>query len=97
MVGSIRSGHCSYLSITPTDHLLPSMAQNPPPTYFNNIPSLHESMAGVPAVLGNLDLNRGIQAGAAIDRDNLLQAKCVAKSLRTMHGNFFSRLFECFC
>jgi hypothetical protein len=72
------------------------MAQNPPPTYFNNIPSLHDSMAGVPAILGNLDLNCGIQAGAAISRDNLVQAKSVAKSLRTMHGNYFLRLFECF-
>ena len=67
------------------------MAQNPPPTYFNNIPSLHESTAGVPAVLGNLDLNRGIQAGTAINRDNLVQAKSIAKSLRTMHGDFLFR------
>ena len=36
-------------------------------------------MADVPAILENLDLNCGIQVGAAIDCDNLLQAKCVAK------------------
>ena len=66
------------------------MAQPPPPTYLNNIPSIHESTGGVPAVLGNLDLNRGIQAGAAIDRQNLTHAKSVAKALRAVHGDVLS-------
>lgn len=61
-----------------------------PLTYLHNIPSVHESNQGVPAVLGAnaLDLNRGILAGAAIDRDNLTHAKKVAKALRTIHGEF---------
>lgn len=72
------------------------VVSSPPPTYFNNTPSLHESTAGVPAILGNLDLNHGFQAGAAIDRDNLVQAKPVAKSLRTMHGDFLFKAFRVF-
>jgi hypothetical protein len=62
------------------------MAQPAAQTYLYDISSVHESNGGVPAVLGNLDLNRAIQAGAPIDRQNLAHAKSVAKGLRAMHG-----------
>jgi hypothetical protein len=61
----------------------------PPPNYLNDIPSVHSSNGGVPAVLGNLDLNRSIQAGVPLDSENLVQAKLVAKGLRVMNGEFF--------
>lgn len=72
------------------------MAQPVPPTYLYNIPSVQASNAGLPGVLGNLDLNRNIQAGAPVDRQNLANAKSVAKGLRVIHGKFL-RLIDTFC
>lgn len=68
----------------------------PPPTYLHAIPSIYASHGDVPLVLGNMDLNRTIQAGAPIDPQNLLHAKLVAKGLRAMHGEFLLLLFEYF-
>lgn len=64
------------------------MAQAAPPTYLHNIPSIHASNPAVPAVLGNLDLNRGVQTGLPVDPQNLANAKSVAKGLRVIHGEF---------
>jgi hypothetical protein len=49
------------------------MAQPAAQTYLYDILSVHESNGGVPA-------------GAPIDRQNLADAKSVAKGLRAMHG-----------
>lgn len=62
------------------------MAQAAPRTYLHNIPSIHVSNPAIPAILGNLDLNRGIQTGLPVDPQNLVNAKSVAKGLRAIHG-----------
>ena len=60
----------------------------PPPTYLHDIPSIHATNPGIPAVLGNLDLNCAIQTGHAIDPQNIVNATSVAKGLRATHGEF---------
>jgi len=62
------------------------MAQAASPTYLHNIPSIHASNPAIPAVLGNLDLNHGIQTGLPVDPQNLVNAKAVMKSLCAIHG-----------
>jgi hypothetical protein len=64
------------------------MAQVAPPTYLHNIPSIHASNPTIPALLGNLDLNLGVQIGLPVDPQNLENAKLVAKGLRKIHGKF---------
>lgn len=68
----------------------------PPPTYLHAIPSVYASHIDVPLVLGNLDLNRAIQAGVPIDPQDLSHAKLVAKGLRAMHGECLLLLLEYF-
>ena len=56
--------------------------------YQFNIPSVQNRNPALPAVLGQVDLNRAIAAGDAIDRDNLIHAKAVATALKGVHGKF---------
>lgn len=75
------------------------MAQPPvahPLTYLHDIPSLHESHQGVPAMLGTLDLDRGILAEDAINPNHLAHAKKVAKALKVIHGEFKQTFFDPF-
>jgi hypothetical protein len=65
-------------------------------TYIHNIPSIHASNEGVPAVLGALDLNRSAQGGAPIEPQNLSHAKTVAKALRALHGEVQTQFLEYF-
>jgi hypothetical protein len=55
-------------------------------TYLHSIPSVHNINPGVPVVLGHLDLNRRIEQGNAVIRDNLLHARAVASALRGLKG-----------
>ncbi|KAF8163405.1 hypothetical protein B0H34DRAFT_856899 [Crassisporium funariophilum] len=57
----------------------------PQPNYAHDIPSVRAVNPGLPAALGNLDLNRGIRAGTPLEPLNLSQAKLVAKGLQAAH------------
>jgi len=61
------------------------MAQAAPGTYLHDIPSIHATNPTIPAILGNMDMNRGIQAGLPVDPQNLVNAKSVAKALPFIH------------
>jgi hypothetical protein len=55
-------------------------------SYLHNIPSVHNINPGVPVVLGHLDLNRRIEQGDPVIRDNLMHARAVASALRGLKG-----------
>jgi hypothetical protein len=52
-----------------------------PPVYSHAIPSIQDVNPNIPAVLAQVDVNRRIVANSALNRDNLRQAKIVAKTL----------------
>ena len=56
------------------------------PTYPHDIPSLSQTIPALPAVLGNLDLNRPIVAGTPIDPAHLTDAKIVVRRLKARRG-----------
>jgi len=52
-----------------------------PPVYTHAIPSIQDVNPNIPAVLAQVDLNRRIAANSDLNRDDLRQAKIVAKTL----------------
>ncbi|KAF8901381.1 hypothetical protein CPB84DRAFT_1777722 [Gymnopilus junonius] len=54
------------------------------PAYLHDVPSLHETRPHLPAVLGNLDLNRGILQGDALDTQDVVDAEKVVKGLKAV-------------
>ncbi|KAF8878204.1 hypothetical protein BD779DRAFT_1649980 [Infundibulicybe gibba] len=58
-----------------------------PPTYIYNIPSVRAMNPGIPAVLGDLDLSRGIASGDPILPVHLEHAESVATALKGMKGS----------
>jgi hypothetical protein len=54
--------------------------------YIYDIPSIQDNYPDLPAILGSIDLNRRIQAGSPVTRDNMLHAQAVAKALRGLKG-----------
>jgi hypothetical protein len=55
-------------------------------SYLHNIPSVHDINPGIPVVLGRLDLNKRIEQGHPVIRDNLVHARAVASALRGLKG-----------
>jgi hypothetical protein len=63
-------------------------------TYKLDIPSIRLANPGVPAVLGTLNLDRGIISGQPIDQQNLDDAQIVAESLKCIASNASEFKFE---
>lgn len=59
---------------------------NAPPKYLHDIPSYHELNPGLPAVLGNMDLNRPIRRDEVLDVRNIVNAEKVVKGLQAAMG-----------
>jgi hypothetical protein len=57
----------------------------PGPKYAHAIPSLFETIPTLP-VLGDLDVNRRIQANTLLDPANLTNARLVAKKMKSAFG-----------
>ena len=62
------------------------MAAALPGNYLHGIPSVRDRHPALPAILGNVDLNRGIQQGTPVVRGDLVHARAVAKTLRGVKG-----------
>jgi len=56
------------------------------PAFLYDIPSIHQRYPGMPADLRNLDLNHSIAAGDPLEYHHVEQAKELAKTLKTLHG-----------
>jgi hypothetical protein len=56
--------------------------------YTHAIPSIQDVNPNIPAVLAHVDLNRRIAANSALNRDDLRQAKIVAKTLSLSTKDF---------
>jgi hypothetical protein len=70
------------------------MEQQPQQQYLNDIPSLHQTFPDLPNVLGGIDLNIAIQAGAPINPEFRRNAKSVTAIVKDMHGEFLSYIFS---
>jgi hypothetical protein len=68
---------------------------NQPPSFLHDIPSIHQKNPDIPAVLANLDLNRGVRAGDALDYEEVIHANAVASALKSYRGELASRLASC--
>jgi hypothetical protein len=68
------------------------MEQQPQQQYLNDIPSLHQTFPDLPNVLGGIDLNIAIQAGAPINPEFRRNAKSVTAIVKDMHGEFLSSI-----
>ena len=55
-------------------------------SFVYNIPSIHQKRPGIPAALGNLDLNRQVAAGDPLDYQKVVHAKSVAAALQGLRG-----------
>lgn len=55
-------------------------------TYFHNIATVHAKHPSLPAILGNLDLDRAINAGDPLSQQNLDHARFVALALKGLCG-----------
>ena len=68
------------------------MNQQNAPSFAYDIPSIHQKRPVIPVALGNLDLNRQIAAGDALDYQPVTHAKSVAATLKGLRGKSCSRL-----
>jgi hypothetical protein len=60
---------------------------NHPPTFPHAIPSIHQKNPhNIPAILANLDLNRGVQAGDDLNYEEVIHANAVATALKGIQG-----------
>jgi hypothetical protein len=66
------------------------------PTYPHDIQSIRDVHPNLPVILGNLDLNRRIQANTPVDRAGLVHAQEVAKILKEIKGGSRFRWFCAF-
>ena len=57
-----------------------------PPSFLHDIPSIHQKNPEIPPVLANLDLNRGVAAGDALDYEQVIHANAVATALKGYRG-----------
>jgi hypothetical protein len=62
--------------------------QQPAPSFVYDIPSIHQKNPAIPAALGNLDLNRPIAAGDALDYQQVIHAKAIVAALQGQRGEF---------
>jgi hypothetical protein len=56
-------------------------------TYLHDIASVQSKHDQLPAVLANIDLNRGVGAGDPVDRADLIHARSVALVLKGVKGD----------
>lgn len=56
------------------------------PSFLHNIPSIHQKHPAIPAVLANLDLNRGVVAGDPLDYEEVTHANAVVTALKAYKG-----------
>ena len=59
---------------------------NQPPSFLHDIPSIHQKNPAIPAVLANLDLNRGVVAGDPLNYEEVVHAKAVVTALNGYQG-----------
>lgn len=56
------------------------------PSFLHDIPSIHQKNPAIPAVLANLDLNRGVVAGDVLNYEEVVHANAVATALKGYRG-----------
>jgi hypothetical protein len=56
--------------------------------FIHDIPSIHQRHPGLPAALGNIDLNLGIQAGDPLNYAEVRNARATVAALKALRGEF---------
>jgi hypothetical protein len=58
-------------------------------TYLHDIASLRSKHEELPAVLADIDLNRGIRAGDPVDHVDLVNARSAAATLKAVRSEVY--------